>query len=231
MSNRQTDRQTGTHEKGSGGGGGLGAPGSTGASGARDPLGAPGSTGASMTNKGAPGYDPTAYGLDTGGQQQQLHRVAGDEGAGKQHGTTTGGGQHRTDAGVGTGQGYTYGTAGSMGQTGTTTGYHAGVHVPHSTGSGGGEQKQQLHRTEHGGGDTGRAGLGGVGEGYDTGMGGGIGGGQREVRTDTVIIESVGVGGDIGNDTGEMDQWAARGVGGEGKGTHGGYDTRGQRRG
>ncbi|XP_021718068.1 glycine-rich cell wall structural protein 1.8-like [Chenopodium quinoa] len=211
MAGRQTERHTGN----TGQGGGLGAPGTTGAYGARDPLGAPGSTGASRTTAGAPGYDPTGYGNEYGsedmGQQQQLRRPAAD------------------DVGTGTGTGYTYGTAGSMGPT--ATGYHAGVHVPHTTGLSG------TYGTS-GGFDTGGFGKsgGGVGEGFDTGMGERThgmgrergGGGNPVMQSETVVIESVGglEGQDIGD---QMDEWAQSIGAGERGRNHGGNDTGGDK--
>ncbi|KMT09468.1 hypothetical protein BVRB_6g129400 [Beta vulgaris subsp. vulgaris] len=159
-----SSRQTNQHTRATGQGGpDLGAPGTTGAAGARDPMGAPGSTGASRTTMGGAtgvGYDPTEYGTEGGGQEQ-LHRSTGVD--------------------VGTGQAgytYTYGTAASMDPT--ATGYRAEVHevhVPHTTGVTG----------TYGGGYDGVdvGGGGGVGGGYDIGDLGGAGGGVGGVGYDT----------------------------------------------
>ncbi|CAO2830509.1 unnamed protein product [Amaranthus hypochondriacus] len=138
MSNRQTGRQTGTTN--------LGAPGTTGASGARDPLGAPGSTGASRTMPGATGYDPTEYG------QAQLHRP--ETGVDTDTDPTT----------------YTYGTAASMGSTGS--GYHSGVHVPLTTGGVTGTYGTAVDAGVHDMGQGDRAhGYGGERGGHDMGAG------------------------------------------------------------
>ncbi|XP_057530176.1 glycine-rich cell wall structural protein 1.8-like [Amaranthus tricolor] len=187
-----SNRQRGTTNQG----GGLGAPGTTGAAGARDPLGAPGSTGASRTMPGATGYDPTEYGTEGTGGQAQLHRP--ETGVDTDVDPTT----------------YTYGTAASMGSTGT--GYHSGVHVPLTTGGVTG-----TYGTSATMGSTGVHVPLTTGVGHDMGQGdrahgyGGERGGHD-------------IGAGVGYDTGDL---LSGDVGGGkyDRGRHGGYDTGGAR--
>jgi len=148
-------------------GGGLGAPGTTGAQGTFDPLGAPGTTGA----------DPTATGYDPSGGQGQLHRPTG---AGGGHGHAHQQGMGRT--GITTTEGYgTYETTG-MGPTdiGHDTGGMGtrGGRGGYDTGSMGTEGRHgacydtgSMGTTGGLGYDTGMGATAGHGTGYDTGMG------------------------------------------------------------
>lgn len=93
-------------------GGGLGAPGTTGAQGTFDPLGAPGTTGA----------DPTVTGYDPSGGQGQLLRPTG-AGGGRAHQQGIGRTGITTTEGYGTYETTGMGTTGGPGGTGTTGGH------------------------------------------------------------------------------------------------------------
>lgn len=143
-------------------GGGLGAPGTTGAQGTFDPLGAPGTTGA----------DPTVTGYDPSGGQGQLLRPTG-AGGGRAHQQGIG----RT--GITTTEGYgTYETTG-MGTTGGPGGYDTGG--TGTTGGHGGYDTGSMGTTGGlgAGYDTGMGDIRGSGTAQD--VTGGMTGGQTRV--------------------------------------------------